>query len=147
MPYLPLLLTFALTASAPAQTAPQARPAPAATPADRVGQYYQDYLARLRAVYFAAGDPRATALLSTATEELSARRRALRAELTAAAPGTTAAARKPSDAWRQELAALNKTPQAAKFFDRCRRNPALELAYQRFADARLEELFPEPSSR
>ncbi|RTQ50264.1 hypothetical protein EJV47_11600 [Hymenobacter gummosus] len=147
MSYLSLVLSLLLASPAPAQTAPKPRAAQAATSSERVAQYHRDYLERLRAAYFAPGDPRATALLSTATEELSARRKALRAELTAALPGKTGLTIKPTDSWRQELAALNKTPQAVKFFDRCRRNPALETAYQRFLDARLDELFPEAAGR
>ncbi|GAB3834598.1 hypothetical protein [Hymenobacter jeollabukensis] len=139
MRYLLALLLLAATPLAAQSKTPL--PTTPLTTAGRVTQYYQDYLARLREVYFATGDPRATALLSTATEELSARRRGLRAELKAAGTATVA----PPPTWAPELAELLKTPQAAKFADRCRRNPALETAYQRFVDAGLDKLTPAES--
>lgn len=143
MTYALLVLSLLQTTPAPAPASPTRpinQPATPTTLPGRATQYYRDYLERLRAVFFASGDPRATFLLSTATEELSARRRALRAELKAAgsAPATLAA----PQAWHAELAELHKTPQAVKFLDRCRRNPALETAYQRFLDAGLTELAP-----
>lgn len=144
MPYVLLMLSLLQTAPAPTSSASLSRQSVTPTTlAGRAKQYHQDYLARLQAVFFAPGDPRATFLLSTATEELSARRRALRAELQAsgAALGTVA----PPPAWTQELAELHKTPQAIKFVDRCRRNAALETVYQRFVDARLDELLPAPA--
>lgn len=144
MPYVLLMLGLLQTAPATApSTSPSRQSVTPTTLAGRAAQYHQDYLARLRAIFFAPGDPRATFLLSTATEELSARRRALRAELQAskAAPATVA----PPPTWAQELAELHKTPQAVKFVDRCRRNPALETAYQRFLDTGLDKLAPTES--
>lgn len=146
MPYRLLLIALPLLLTAPPLPAQTPRPSAQAraltSPEARVAQYYQDYLTRLQAVYFAPGDPRATFLLSTATDELSARRKGLRAELAPVGKPAKPAATVPGPAWQQQLAELQKTPQAAKFLDRCRRNPALETAYQRFVDARLDELFP-----
>lgn len=137
-----VLLMLGLLLTTPAQLPRPTVPLPVQTALDaRVARYYQDYLERLRAVYFAPGDPRATALLSTATEELSARRRAVRAEAAGAVPTAVA----PPAYWAQTLAELHKTPQGVKFLDRCRRNPALETAYQRFLDAKLDQLAPTES--
>ena len=61
-----VLLMLGLLLTTPAQLPRPTVPLPVQTALDaRVARYYQDYLERLRAVYFAPGDPRATALLST----------------------------------------------------------------------------------
>lgn len=146
-----LLALLLLTARPlPAQTRPAApRPVPAANPAlasclARLDQYFADYQQRLSAAYFAPSDARATALLSTATEELAARRKGLRQELTQLRPRLNAAERQQllahlrdttGQAARQRLLS---SPAAAKLADRMRRNPALETAFQRFTDARLD---------
>ncbi|GAB2960256.1 hypothetical protein GCM10027048_29850 [Hymenobacter coalescens] len=145
-----LLLGLLLGATAPltAQTRPAASAAVATTAEARVGQYYADLNQRLRDIYFAPSDGRAITLLSTATEEFEARRRALRQELAQLRPTLPPArwqaltAGHPSPEWTNEQQVILNSPAAAKLAERCRRDPALETALQRFTAARLEQLLP-----
>ncbi|OON68991.1 hypothetical protein [Hymenobacter sp. CRA2] len=148
LPALLLLATALHAQTKPTTPVPKPDLVAANTVEARVQQYYADLTQRLRAIYEAPGDGRAISLLSTATEEFGARRKALRLELAHLQPTLPAAERQAllkrlqQGPWRQEQQAILQTPAAAKIPDRTVRNPALETALQRFNDARLAELLP-----
>ncbi|KAA9338408.1 hypothetical protein F0P96_06115 [Hymenobacter busanensis] len=144
-------LAALLAVAAPGAASAQTKPA-AASPTSleaRVGQYYTDLTQRLREIYYAPSDGRAIAFISSTTQEMGARRKALRAELAqrpASAKATNPAASPLASVatQRQAIEELNSSPAAAKFTERFGRNPALELAYKRLIEANLAELNPAP---